>query len=69
MRERVQKRATKILSQQCQVSTDATQTTIQSHQVDKNDEIITDLSRLSDESSADFPTPLEAVDRSELIRL
>jgi len=52
-----------------QVSTDTTQTTIQSDQVNKNDEIITDLSPLFDESLTDFPTPLEAVDRSELIRL
>jgi len=51
------------------VSTDTTQSTIQSDQVDENDEIITDLSPLFDKSPTDFPTPLEADDRSELIRL
>jgi len=53
-----------------QVSTDKTpQKTNQSDQVDENDEIIADLSPLFDESSTDFPPPLVAVDRSELIRL
>jgi len=52
-----------------QVSSDTTQTTIQSDQVDENDEIITDLSLLFDESSTDFPNLLETVDRSELICL